>query len=183
MTQRPQFGDRPFNSGTLTTFTFKRYATLTEANADVANTGFAYVVAVGALFYNVNGVWVSVALGSPGVGVAAGGTTGQVLIKQSNADYDTVWGTVSVANLATTQGSVLLGQPNGSAGTVSEIHLTGTDLVFRLTGGGSPALEFAAGAVLRPANNLSDVSSPSTALANLKGVSQTNALAYAIIFG
>lgn len=29
--------------------------------------------------------------GAPGVGVPAGGTTGQVLKKQSNTDYDTVW--------------------------------------------------------------------------------------------
>lgn len=30
--------------------------------------------------------------GDDGVGVPAGGTTGQVLVKASNADYDTVWG-------------------------------------------------------------------------------------------
>lgn len=32
--------------------------------------------------------------GDPGEGVAAGGTTGQVLIKSSDADYETEWGTV-----------------------------------------------------------------------------------------
>lgn len=94
MTDRPQYGDRPFHSGTLSTFTFKRYANMTDADADVRNTGFAYVTSVGALFYNVNGVWVSVAVGSPGVGLIAGGATGQALLKNSGADFDTVWADV-----------------------------------------------------------------------------------------
>lgn len=33
--------------------------------------------------------------GSPGPGFPAGGTTDQVLLKLSSADYDTTWGTVS----------------------------------------------------------------------------------------
>ena len=32
--------------------------------------------------------------GAPGVGVPAGGTTGQVLVKKSDADYDTEWATL-----------------------------------------------------------------------------------------
>ena len=32
--------------------------------------------------------------GAPGPGVASGGTSGQVLIKQSSSDYDTIWGPV-----------------------------------------------------------------------------------------
>jgi hypothetical protein len=37
------------------------------------------------------------ATGATGAGVAAGGTTGQVLKKKSNTDYDTEWGVASVA--------------------------------------------------------------------------------------
>ena len=33
--------------------------------------------------------------GDPGVGVPAGGTTGQALVKASDADYDTTWSTIS----------------------------------------------------------------------------------------
>ena len=33
--------------------------------------------------------------GSPGAGFPSGGTTDQVLLKLSSADYDTTWGTVS----------------------------------------------------------------------------------------
>jgi hypothetical protein len=35
--------------------------------------------------------WVSASTGAPGPGVAAGGTTGQVLSKASNTNYDTAW--------------------------------------------------------------------------------------------
>jgi hypothetical protein len=45
--------------------------------------------------------------GTPGVGVLAGGTIGQVLIKRSNADFDTVWGDAA-------QGAV----DGGAAGTI-----------------------------------------------------------------
>jgi len=34
--------------------------------------------------------------GAAGAGVVVGGTTGQVLKKASNSDYDTEWGTASV---------------------------------------------------------------------------------------
>lgn len=37
----------------------------------------------------------SAAAGAPGVGVPSGGTTGQALVKNSNADYDTHWSTPS----------------------------------------------------------------------------------------
>jgi hypothetical protein len=37
--------------------------------------------------------------GSPGPGFPVGGTTDQVLLKLSNADYDTTWGTVNTREL------------------------------------------------------------------------------------
>lgn len=37
--------------------------------------------------------------GDPGEGVAAGGTTGQVLVKSSDADYDTEWGDAGTSNI------------------------------------------------------------------------------------
>lgn len=42
-----------------------------------------------ALFHSMVG-----AQGDPGVGVPPGGTTGQVLVKQSDADFDTAWVTL-----------------------------------------------------------------------------------------
>lgn len=42
--------------------------------------------------------------GDPGVGVPVGGTTGQVLAKASNADYDTLWITLAlIVNLSIAQ--------------------------------------------------------------------------------
>jgi hypothetical protein len=37
------------------------------------------------------------ATGATGAGVAAGGTTGQVLVKNSNTNYDTTWATITNA--------------------------------------------------------------------------------------
>ena len=39
--------------------------------------------------------------GANGEGVVAGGTTGQVLIKKSNNDYDTEWGETSAITINT----------------------------------------------------------------------------------
>ena len=44
--------------------------------------------------------------GHDGVGVPSGGTQGQVLIKNSATDYDTIWGNVNVSNKATFLGSI-----------------------------------------------------------------------------
>lgn len=62
--------------------------------------------------------------GTNGVGVVAGGTTGQVLVKQSNTNYDTQWANpsaaagVSTVNGAT--GDVVLTQDNISDGTTAK---------------------------------------------------------------
>lgn len=61
--------------------------------------------------------------GSDGVGVIAGGTTGQVLAKASNANFDTVWedpaaGTVASVNGAS--GIVTLNQDNIPDGTTAK---------------------------------------------------------------
>lgn len=95
MPSKPNYGDRSFAGGSLTVFNFKRYQTMADAVADTANVGFGYVVSVGLLFYNTDGAWVPVGqTGAPGPGVPAGGTTGQALLKQSNADLATFWGNV-----------------------------------------------------------------------------------------
>jgi hypothetical protein len=38
-----------------------------------------------------NPIQVVIPIGQPGVGVPSGGTTGQVLVKKSNVDFDTDW--------------------------------------------------------------------------------------------
>jgi hypothetical protein len=59
--------------------------------------------------------WDIVALrGSPGIGVPAGGTTGQVLGKLSNTDYDDGWIDVAAALPLTTKGDLLTYGPAGS---------------------------------------------------------------------
>lgn len=59
--------------------------------------------------------WDLVALhGSPGVGVPAGGTTGQVLAKASDADYDDEWIDAAEALPLTTKGDLLTFGPAGS---------------------------------------------------------------------
>lgn len=47
-------------------------------------------------FHNIKGTQ-----GSPGEGVPSGGTTGQVLAKQSGTDYDTDWETLTIPSTAT----------------------------------------------------------------------------------
>ncbi len=59
--------------------------------------------------------WDLVALhGSPGVGVPAGGTTGQVLAKASDADYDDEWIDVTTSLPLTTKGDLITYGPSGS---------------------------------------------------------------------
>lgn len=57
--------------------------------AYVAGTGVGKNNQAVALFHSMVG-----AQGDPGVGVPPGGTTGQVLVKQSDADFDTAWVTL-----------------------------------------------------------------------------------------
>jgi hypothetical protein len=79
------------------------------------------------------------AQGIPGVGVPAGGTTGQFLTKSSNADYSTGWSTLSLAGYATeswvTAGFYpLTGNPSGFL-TASALtpYLTKADNLGSLT--------------------------------------------------
>ena len=53
--------------------------------------------------------------GADGVGVASGGTTGQVLKKKSNTDYDTEWAndTAGMENPMTSMGAMIYGGPTG----------------------------------------------------------------------
>ena len=67
------------------------------------------------------------ATGAPGQGVAAGGTTGQVLAKKSNANYDTEWvaagagsGTVTSVAISGSDGiEIDSGSPITSSGTIA----------------------------------------------------------------
>lgn len=72
-----------------------------------------------------SGVELTVEQGQPGIGVPAGGTTGQVLTKASNANYDTTWatgtgggavtsvtGTANEVTVSPTTGAVVVGLPD-----------------------------------------------------------------------
>lgn len=92
----------------------------------------------------VNGtdVTITVAQGQPGVGVPAGGTTGQSLVKASNTNYDTVWsnagsGTVTSITPAADNGSGTAITGAGTitvAGTANEVttSVTGTTITVGL---------------------------------------------------
>lgn len=61
--------------------------------------------------------------GSDGIGVIPGGTTGQALVKKSDADYDTEWKTISEwEDYPTTSGNwwQCIGTVNGETGLVTE---------------------------------------------------------------
>jgi hypothetical protein len=71
--------------------------------------------------------------GDPGEGVAAGGTTGQILAKQSNADYDTQWIAAPSGLTATTTATLTLLAANWSGNvqvlTVTGVTTTSTNLI------------------------------------------------------
>jgi hypothetical protein len=79
--------------------------------------------------------------GPAGAGVAVGGTTGQVLSKASNTNYDTVWvdagaGTVYSVNASGSTGISVTGGPITGAGTLT-ITNTLPDQIVGLTGAGT----------------------------------------------
>ena len=85
--------------------------------------------------------------GQNGVGVIAGGTTGQVLTKKSNTDYDTEWQTPSsggMTNPMTAQGDIIIagagGTPTrlakGTAGQVLTMNSGGTAPEWQTPSGG-----------------------------------------------
>jgi hypothetical protein len=64
--------------------------------------------------------------GAPGAGVAPGGTTGQILAKASNANYDTFWtntgagsGTVSSVGMTVPSLLSVAGSPITTSGTLA----------------------------------------------------------------
>lgn len=82
--------------------------------------------------------------GPAGAGVAAGGTTGQVLSKASNTNYDTVWvdagaGTVYSVDASGSTGISVTGGPITGAGTLT-ITNTAPDQVVALTGAGTAVI-------------------------------------------
>jgi hypothetical protein len=82
--------------------------------------------------------------GPAGAGVAAGGTTGQVLSKASNTNYDTVWvdagaGTVYSVNASGSTGISVTGGPITGAGTLT-ITNTAPDQIVALTGAGTAVI-------------------------------------------
>jgi hypothetical protein len=82
--------------------------------------------------------------GPAGAGVAAGGTTGQVLSKASSTNYDTVWvdagaGTVYSVNASGSTGISVTGGPITGAGTLT-ITNTAPDQIVGLTGAGTAVI-------------------------------------------
>ncbi|MFD0792761.1 hypothetical protein ACFQZX_03990 [Mucilaginibacter litoreus] len=67
--------------------------------------------------------------GSSGPGVAAGGTTGQILTKLSDADYDTEW-----VDKPTGGGAIADGLVSGGAASVTSNVLTIQPAIWRLSG-------------------------------------------------
>lgn len=101
------------------------------------------------------------AAGATGAGVAAGGTTGQALVKASGTDYDTTWATVSGTGTVT---SIPDGSTNGVAWTVA----TRTTV---------PTFTFTLGAITPSTVNgvtLSGTSTPTLAVTGTTTVSGTN---------
>jgi hypothetical protein len=92
-------------------------------------------------------VTVEVAEGQPGIGVPAGGTTGQVLAKASNTDYDTTWvnqqgGGGAVDSVNSRTGAVTLG-PTDLLG------MTSARLIGRTTSGTGPSEQLTVGTGLK----------------------------------
>jgi hypothetical protein len=80
---------------------------------------------------------VSVAQGQPGVGVPAGGTTGQVLSKINATDYNTQWVTPSTSGTVTsiTAGTGLTGGTITTSGTIAaDIAASGSGTATQLVG-------------------------------------------------
>jgi hypothetical protein len=82
--------------------------------------------------------------GPAGAGVAIGGTTGQVLSKASNTNYDTVWvdagaGTVYSVDASGSTGISVTGGPITGAGTLT-ITNTLPDQIVGLTGAGTAVI-------------------------------------------
>jgi hypothetical protein len=82
--------------------------------------------------------------GPAGAGVAVGGTTGQVLSKASNTNYDTVWvdagaGTVYSVNASGSTGISVTGGPITSTGTLT-ITNTLPDQIVGLSGAGTAVI-------------------------------------------
>jgi hypothetical protein len=72
-------------------------------------------------------------------GVPSGGTTGQALIKASNTDYNTTWGTINAASAltGTTMASNVVSSSLTSVGTLTSLAVTGTATAGTFSGSGA----------------------------------------------
>lgn len=118
--------------------------------------------------------------GPAGQGVPTGGTTNQALLKNSNTNYDTVWGSVllpannlsDLASASTARSNLGLGSAALLAATAVALvannlsDLTNISTARTNLGLGSAAVQNTS-YFLQTANNLSDLSSASTARTNL----------------
>lgn len=111
------------------------------------------------------------ATGSAGPGVATGGTTGQVLTKNSGTNYDTTWSTVSGTGTVT---SVSVVTANGVSGSVATA--TSTPAITLTLGAIAPSSVAAAGTVT--GSNLSGTNTGDQSLFSTIAVSgQSNVVA------
>ena len=83
-----------------------------------------------ALSYSSGPAGATGATGAAGAGVPTGGTTGQVLAKNSATNYDTVWatagaGTVTSVDMSVPTGLSVSGNPVTSSGTLAVTYATG----------------------------------------------------------
>lgn len=90
-------------------------------------------------------IWVdstsNVATITPSVGIIDGGTTGQVLAKNSNTDYDIEWITLTVPDAGTLSGTTLnatiVNSSLTSVGTLGSLTVTGTTTSGLFSGPGT----------------------------------------------
>lgn len=78
--------------------------------------------------------------GAPGVGVPTGGTTGQVLAKNSASDYDTVWNSIEASSMEVF--TVSAPQAAAKAVTLAQTPVSGSTVVLHGGIGQTPSSDF-----------------------------------------
>ncbi len=118
--------------------------TPTDAQIDVNITETPVVVDVTDQIIEISETGLQGPQGPAGPGVPIGGTTGQILAKNSATNYDTLWidnavGTVTSVNASGVSGISVSGGPVTSSGTLL-ITNTAPDQIVSLTGTGTTSI-------------------------------------------